>query len=39
MNEPVTLDFVFQTIGVILIITAIGIGLVKIKANKLKDIK
>lgn len=35
MNEPVTLTFIFQTIGIILAVTAIGIVLVKIKANKI----
>ncbi len=39
MNEPVTLNFIFQTIGVILGLTAIGIVLVKIKANKIKKDK
>ena len=40
MNEPVTLTFIFQTIGVIVAITAIAIVLVKLKANKInkKDI-
>jgi len=36
MSEPVTLTFIFQTIGVILTITAIGIILVKQKAKKIK---
>jgi hypothetical protein len=31
MNEPVSLTFIFQTIGVILILVAIGIVLVKNK--------
>ena len=37
MSEPVTLTFIFQTIGVILCITAIGVMLVKYKANKIKE--
>jgi hypothetical protein len=36
MSEPVTLTFIFQTIGVILAITAIGIVLVKIKQKNIK---
>lgn len=36
MNEPVTLTFIFQTIGVILALTAIGIVLVNQKTKKLK---
>jgi len=35
-HEPVTLTFIFQTIGVILSISAIGIMLVKLKAKSLK---
>ena len=35
MSEPVTLTFIFQTIGVILAITAVGIILVKIKAKNI----
>lgn len=31
MTEPVTLSFIFQTIGVILAATAVGIVLVKLK--------
>jgi len=34
MEQPVTIEFVFQTIGVILAITAIGIILVKYKSKK-----
>jgi len=34
MAEPVTLSFIFQTIAVILAVTAIGIFLVKQKTNK-----
>jgi len=32
MSEPVTLTFIFQTIGVILVVTAIGI--VFVQTNK-----
>jgi len=39
MSEPVTLTFIFQTIGVILAITAIGIVLVNRKTKKLKEEK
>ena len=35
MSEPVSLTFIFQTIGVILVITAIGIVLV-LKSEKNK---
>jgi hypothetical protein len=35
MSEPVTLTFIFQTIGVILIVTAIGI----VAVNKFKPTK
>lgn len=35
-QEEVTLNFVFQTIGVILVITAIGIYYVKKKAKEVK---
>lgn len=31
MGEPVTLSFIFQTIGVIVALSAIGIVLVKLK--------
>ncbi len=31
MSEPVTLSFIFQTIGAILVMTAVGIVLVKLK--------
>jgi hypothetical protein len=31
MNEPVTLSVIFQTIGVVLAVTALGIVLVKLK--------
>ncbi len=33
LTQPVTLTFIFATIGVILLITAIGIGLVKMKKD------
>lgn len=35
-QEEVTLTFIFQTIGVILALTALGIYLVKIKAKEEK---
>jgi hypothetical protein len=35
MNEAVTLKFIFQTIGVILVITAILVILVNLKTKKL----
>jgi hypothetical protein len=35
MNEPVTLTFIFQTIAVVLVTTAVGIVLVK-KFNPIK---
>ena len=31
MSEPVTLSFIFETIGAILVVTAIGIVFVKLK--------
>jgi ABC-type dipeptide/oligopeptide/nickel transport system permease subunit len=34
-TQPVTLTFIFQTIGVILAITALGILGVKIKSKKI----
>ena len=37
MNEAVTLTFIFQTIAVILGITAIAIVLIKIKAKKINS--
>ena len=39
-SEPVTLTFIFETIGLILAVTTIAIVLVKIKADKInkKDI-
>jgi len=36
MEEPVTLAFIFQTIGIILVLTTVGIVLVKNKENKIK---
>jgi hypothetical protein len=39
MGEPVSLTFIFQTIGVILAITALGIVLVNRKTKKLKKEK
>ena len=36
MGEPVTLTFIFQTIGVILVVTAIGVVLVNKKTKSLK---
>jgi len=39
MQEPVTLTFIFQTIAAILAVTAFGILLVKLKANKLNSQK
>ena len=37
MGEPVSLTFIFQTIGVILAITAVAIVLVNRKTKKLKE--
>jgi len=37
MSEPVTLTFIFQTIGVILLVSTISFLLIKIKTKKLKD--
>lgn len=34
LSEPVTLKFIFETIGVIFVLIAIGIFLVKIKETK-----
>jgi len=39
MDQPVTLTFIFQTIGVILALTALGIVLVNRKTKKLKEDK
>lgn len=38
MSEPVTLTFIFQTIGVVLVVTALGIAYVKIKEKKKKGL-
>jgi len=35
-SEPVTLNFIFSTIAVILIVTAIGIVIVKMKAKEVR---
>jgi hypothetical protein len=38
MNEPVSLTFIFETVGVILVMIAIGIVLVKNKkVEKIKE--
>jgi len=37
MSEPVTLQFIFQTIGVILVCTAILVVLVNTKTKKMKE--
>lgn len=37
MSQAVSLTFIFETIGVILGITAIAIVFVKIKAKKIKE--
>lgn len=37
MSEPVTLTFIFQTIGVILGLTGLFILLIKNKTNKIKE--
>ena len=37
MDQPVTLTFIFQTIGMILATTAIFILLIKNKTNKIKE--
>jgi ABC-type sulfate transport system permease component len=34
MGEPVTIEFIFKTIGVILAVTVIGIIFVKYKSKK-----
>ncbi len=31
LTQPVTLNFIFETIGVILLVTAVGVVLVKMK--------
>jgi len=38
MSEAVTLTFIFQTIGVILAVTAVGILLVNYKTKKKEEI-
>jgi len=38
MNEPVTLTFIFQTIGMILAITALFVVVVNYKTKKLKEL-
>lgn len=38
MTEPVTLTFIFQTIGVILALTALAIVLINYKTKKLKEV-
>ena len=37
MNEPVTLTFIFQTIGVILALTGLFVLLIKNKTKKIKE--
>ena len=37
MSEPVSLTFIFQTIGVVLLSTAFAIVLVKYRTKKLKE--
>jgi hypothetical protein len=39
MSEPVTLNFIFQTIGVILMITAISVLLIRTKTKKINNQK
>jgi len=36
MNEAVTLSFIFQTIGIILLTSVVAVILIKIKTNKIK---
>ena len=38
MGEPVSLTFIFQTIGVILAVTAVGVLLVNYRTKKSKEI-
>jgi hypothetical protein len=38
MSEPVSLTFIFQTIGVILSLTAVAILLIKYKTKKIKEV-
>lgn len=35
-DQPVTLAFIFQTIAVILVITAVGVLYVKLRSKKMK---
>jgi len=37
MSEPVTLTFIFQTIGIILVVTALFIVAINYKTKKLKE--
>jgi hypothetical protein len=37
MSEPVTLTFIFQTIGVILLCAAVGVLLVNFRTKKIKE--
>jgi len=37
MQEEVTLSFIFQTIAVILALSAVAVVLIKIKAKNIKD--
>ena len=39
MNEAVSLTFIFQTIGAILVVSAVAVLQIKIKTNKLKNNK
>lgn len=39
MKEPVTLTFIFQTIGVILLVSTISFLLIKRKTKELKEKK
>ncbi len=34
LTQPVTLTFIFETIGVILLLTAVGIVLVRMRSKK-----
>jgi len=38
MSEAVTLTFIFQTIGVILAVTALAIVLIRYKTQKIKEV-
>jgi len=38
MSEPVSLTFIFQTIGVILSFTAVAILLINYKTKKIKEV-